>query len=96
MRKMCAPRRLSLLKKQNVLTQRLFAKIVSFIASRNCSTLGAGIHNRSAPTLIRKAFSSGRNRRTDPSSFLCARRPSSKPYRNFTSALELFKQNGAE
>uniref|UniRef100_A0A0A9DVK3 Uncharacterized protein n=1 Tax=Arundo donax TaxID=35708 RepID=A0A0A9DVK3_ARUDO len=35
------------------------------------------MHNRSAPILIQNAFSSGRKRRIDPFSFLCALRPSS-------------------
>jgi hypothetical protein len=41
----------------HILTQRLFARTVSLTASRNCSMLGAGMHNRSAPVLIRTAFS---------------------------------------
>ena len=72
----------------NILTQCLFARTVSFTASRNCSTLGAGMHNRSAPVFIRSAFSCGRKRRIDPSSFLCARRPSSNPCGSLISILE--------
>lgn len=65
--------------RKDVLTQRLFANIVCLTPDRNCSTVGAGMHSRSAPILIRKAFSSGRKRRIEPSSFLCALRPSSNP-----------------
>lgn len=80
----------------HILTQRLFARTVSFTASKNCSTLGAGMHNRSAPILIRNAFSCGRKRRIDPSSFLCALRPSSNPCRSFTNILEHSQHNGAK
>jgi hypothetical protein len=42
-------------------TQRLLARTVCLTAWTNCSTDGAGMHMRSAPRCIRRAFSSGRN-----------------------------------
>uniref|UniRef100_A0A0A9F1A5 Branched-chain-amino-acid aminotransferase n=1 Tax=Arundo donax TaxID=35708 RepID=A0A0A9F1A5_ARUDO len=42
-------------------TQRLLARTVCLTAWTNCSTEGAGMHMRSAPCCIRRAFSSGRN-----------------------------------
>lgn len=64
----------------NTRTQRLFAKTVSFTASTNCSTVGDGMHIRSAPTCIRRPFSSGRNRSIFPSCFRYAFKPSNNPY----------------
>jgi hypothetical protein len=64
----------------NSLTHRLFARTVCFTASTNCSTVGAGMQIRSAPAIIRKAFSSGRKSNIDPSTFLYAFKPSNNPY----------------
>lgn len=68
-------------------TQRLLARTVCLTASTNCSTDGDGIHNLSAPIFIRRAFSSGRNRRIRPSSVLYAFSPSKIPYTDFWLAL---------